>query len=142
MKKKSHKLDYNNDFDFGLIGIVTAENDYRCSWIINQNLKTNFMRSDNLVVLGNKNSEKQEFSLYTFEDEEKILKLVLIANRCENGYLLPELKNIDFLLQIYGEMPENYISSIISDLRNTPSINAVFLLEPGKLKSAGRLSLF
>ena len=139
MKKKTHKLSIKTGRDSLLIGISSHENDYRLSWAINKHLGTNLIKAENLVIYNEKYDVDQEFSLFVFEDEDNLLKYHLIANKCENGYFIPELSNIDFFLQIHGETINNYTRILLEKLKHIYIITAAFVIDPSSLKSRKRL---
>ena len=46
--------------------------------------------------------KKRSFSFYRFDDEESYTTIHLVSNRSTNGYLIPELKQMDYFLQYWG----------------------------------------
>ena len=104
---------------FSIIGISSHENDYRLSWSINEQLGLVFTRSDNVVT-----SAGNEFSCYIHEGDNQML--LLISNRCDNGFLLEKYKNIDFILKFDTELNDTATAAWISDLKKAPLISAAF----------------
>lgn len=104
---------------FSIIGISSHENDYRLSWDVNEQLKLSLVQSDN-IVSGNGN----EFTCFVHEDDQ--LTLLLISNRCDNGFLLEKHKNLDFILKINTELNETDMSEWLRNLRKVPLISAAF----------------
>lgn len=139
MKKKTHKLSVETELDSVLIGISSHENDYRISWTINKELNANFVKAENLKVNIKKYNIIQEFSLYIYENEESLNKFHLIANQCNNGFYIPELKNIDFFLQIFGEVSDEYKNELLKKLKNIDIVTGAFIIDPASLKSKKRL---
>ena len=139
MKKKTHKLTVNTEHESILIGISSHENDYRISWAINQELEANFVKAENLKVINRKLNAPQEFSLYIYENEESINKFCLIANQCDNGFYIPELKNIDYFLQIFGEVSEEYKNNLLKKIKTIDVITGAFIIDPDSLKSKKKL---
>ncbi|MFW5645331.1 MAG: IPExxxVDY family protein, partial [Bacteroidota bacterium] len=92
------KLNYEPDNEFLLLGLVSYERDYRISWDINQNLNLDLIRTDDHTLKLRSSSKEMNFSCFFFEDEDTYLNYKLLANRSEEGYLLEELKNIDYLI--------------------------------------------
>lgn len=129
MKKKVHKLILEPETGFKLIGISSHENDYRLSWALNKYLGYNFSKSENLLIQKPKHNIEQSFSVYIYNDEETFLQYQLIANNSENGFLIPELKNIDFFLKISGEYSDSIINKIVTKLKKIEIINTAFNLE-------------
>lgn len=140
MKKgKSIKLNYKPELEFSLIGISSHENDYHLSWAINKHLKLNLTRSDNLSLMNKQHEIVQEFAISSYEDEESMLLYNLISNSGEKGFLFIELRNIDYFLQIYGELSENQLITLQNQLKEMDIVSASFIIDPGSLKSPDKL---
>jgi hypothetical protein len=139
LKKKTHKLSIDAEYSSVIIAISSHENDYRLSWAINKQLGTNFVKTDNLVVFNEKYKIEQEFSLFVFEDDDNLIKYHLIANKCDNGYLIPELSNMDFFFQIYGEINADYKNRLLEKLKKINIVTGAFVIDPSLLKSGKRL---
>ncbi len=139
MKKKTHKLSINAEYSSAIIAISSHENDYRLSWAINKQLETNFVKTNNLVVFNKKYKIEQEFSLFVFEDEDNMIKYHLVANKCDNGYLIPELSNMDFFIQIYGEISADFKDRLLEKLKKINIVTGAFVIDPAILKSGKRL---
>jgi len=139
LKKKTHKLSINAEYSSAIIAISSHENDYRLSWAINKQLETNFVKTNNLVVFNKKYKIEQEFSLFVFEDEDNMIKYHLVANKCDNGYLIPELSNMDFFIQIYGEISADFKDRLLEKLKKINIVTGAFVIDPAILKSGKRL---
>lgn len=139
MSKKVHKLSSKSEFDFLLIGISSHENDYRICWAINQQLEILLTRVESLIIQNRKHSELQEFALFTYSNETAHLDYNLISNRCDNGFLVEEMKNIDFLLQVSGEIDDIFEKTLLENLKITPIITTAFVIDTNNLKSKDRL---
>ena len=116
--------------DFGLvtftiIGISSHENDYRLSWSINEQLGLAFAQCNNVVT-----SDGKEFTCFVHEDDDQML--LLISNRCDNGFLLEKLKNIDFILKFNADLNETEIEEWLRNLKNVSLISAVFTIPVSK----------
>jgi hypothetical protein len=133
-RKKTLKLNVGEEIHFSLIGISSHENDYRLVWAINNLLKFQFIRVQDLVIRHPKLGTDLEFSRYEFTDEDKYLTYCLISNRCPDGFLFPDMKNLDFLIQITGEISEPDKKGFVKKLKAVEVINACFVLEPSKIK--------
>lgn len=139
MIKKSHKLIVEDDLNFFLVGISSHENDYRLSWAINAHLKMALKRTDNLQIYNTRIKQDQEFSMYQYADPETVLHYNLIANRCDNGFLLEEMKNIDYLLKITGDANKNFADQLANKLKKIDIITTAFEIYPAELKSRKKL---
>jgi len=138
-RKKTHKLVYTPDFDFSLIAISTDEPDYRLIWHLNRSLGWQLVKQDNLVLHSPRHGLKKEFSLYACHDELTNVQYHLIANRSQNGYLLNELKNIDFVLKITGELTATSLDKITAQIKAMDVVRACFVINPATVKSRHNL---
>ena len=123
-KQNVVKLDAGPVVVFTVIGISSHENDYRLSWSINEQLGISFVQSDSLMIDG------KEFTCFVFEDDDQ--KIMLISNRCDNGFLLEKYKNFDFILKFSAELNEAEAYAWLRDLRRVPLVSAVFPIPVNK----------
>lgn len=138
-KKNVHKLTPAPSAEYILVGIASHENDYRISWALNEALNFHFTKTDNHSSFNKRLSELQEFAKYTFNADDYSPLFTLISNRCDNGFLLDELKNIDFIMKIEN-FPESFdISQFLIQLKSVQFISAVFLIDGAKLKNKDRI---
>jgi len=136
MSKLVLELEY--DFDFALFGISSHVANYRLAWGMNQLFEIDLERVDDIdLSFGPK--KKGNFSLYRFDDEESYTTFHLISNRCSTGYLIPELKQIDYFVQYWGPMSDEELGSFKDELRNIPSVLASMEIDPMELKSRNNL---
>lgn len=139
MAKKLHKLVVEDDFNFLLIGISSHENDYRISWAINQQLKIAFKRTDNIQIHNPRTGDDKEFSLYTYTDPKTHLHYDLFSNRCDNGFFLEEMKNIDYLMRISGDFIKTFPAQMVNKLKKIDILTTAFEIDPLSLKSKKKL---
>jgi len=139
MKKINLKPSPGDEKKLVLIGISSHENDYRLVWAINKALKFNFIRSENLSVHLLKYDHIAEFSRYVYNDEERFIKFFLISNRCPDNILFPEIKNIDFIIHVNGELFDNSLVDLLKSLRKVSVISGAYLLDPSKMKGLDRI---
>jgi len=136
---RKHKLEYKENFDFLLFGLSSHENDYRLVWKINQEFSLNFERGMNHKVILKKTGQETEFALYTYDDEDTFYLYYLIANKSDQGVLLEELKNIDYLIMIQGEFTEAFSNGFQIRLKKIENIHGVFKIDPATLKNRENL---
>jgi hypothetical protein len=137
-KKKIVRLQISETNGFTLIGISSHENDYRLVWAMNNAFSFQFTRIENLVIFNQKLNADLEFSRFMFLDEDKYLTYHLISNRCPDGFLFPEIKNLDYLLQITGDMDSKHLEFIVKELKRVGIVSATFMIDPKQLKDADR----
>lgn len=105
MSKEKLVLDYFED-DFLLYGIISDVKEFKLAWQLNQCFQLDFVLQEDaeLVFKGN----KKMFISYYIADEEHF-RVKLIKNRAvesegvQSPFVLPELKNYDYLLMVEGE---------------------------------------
>ena len=83
--------------------------------------------------------DHQSFSQYLYEDDESLLTFRIIANRCLDGFLIGEMKNIDFFLVILGEVNKKFKDEFIGKIDQLSIVNTAFQIDPKKLKSRQKL---
>ena len=110
---------------FTLIGISSHENHYRLSWSINEQLGYAFAQGARLATDSGK-----EFTCFVHQDDEQ--RLLLLSNRCDNGFLIEKYKNLDFILKIEGEPNEMELSAWIRNLKKVALVSAAFPIPVNK----------
>jgi hypothetical protein len=136
---KTKKLKYIPEYNFDLLGLSTSENDYKLSWLISKEFGIEFCKCKELKVFDRKNSEELCFSVFENCDKTNIWNLKLIANKGNLGYLLPELRNVDYFLMIFDKDETILLKEIIQKLKSINEISGVFIPDIQKLKSKERL---
>lgn len=131
-------LDIDFDDDFLLIGIVTQEKYYRIAWLLNQILKSDFSLKDE-IVLFQSNLPKAKFTRLDYHDEINKITYHLIENKDESHFLLPEIKNIDYLLMIKGATEFLLLHAIVDKIKKLKEVQLVTSIELKKLKSKHHL---
>jgi len=147
-----HSLGFNDFYedDFSLIGIHTTLEDYKLAYLLNKNLKINFIKSKE-----NLNFEKTEkpssFSIFNYYNKEYDSDWVLIANssKRENQtesnelllttetkiYLIPEKKKVDFFIKVSGELGFDFVTKIIDKVKNIEQVITSYPIDKNTLKS-------
>jgi hypothetical protein len=122
-----------------LFGLASHENDYRLVWKINQTFSFNFERGTSHKILSKKAGKEIEFALYTYDDEDTFYLYRFISNKCEDGVLMEELKNIDYLIMIEGDFTEAFSIGFQNRLKKIESVQGVFKIDPSSLKNKENL---
>ena len=127
------QLEINQNNESVLIGIVSAEPDYKLSLSLNRKLKISLKNADPVMVKDEPGAEKT-FSRFSFTAPSHGQGFELISNRFGKNFLVRKLRNIDFILQIHNPESPAAVEKIISVLRGTESITAVFNIDIKSLK--------
>lgn len=142
MGKKKHRLDLAIEEDFCLLGVVSDEPDYKLCWMINRSLDMNFEKQDDLQLFHRKLDEDQFFSHFSFHDNDSLITFRIIKNRTENGYFLEELKNIDYLVHIQGEISAAGISNFMHSVSELGTVRMCVPTDLSRIKNMERLLLW
>lgn len=131
-----HLLSVELEFDFLLFGLSCHEREYRLAWYINKELGLLFTCEEDLKV--HQKSVESAHAFYRHFDEDSELQIVLLQNRSSEGWVLPELKEIDFFIKVEsdGEFEEE---DFFQKLKKIPVVNACFKVDPNKLKNRENL---
>ena len=136
---KKNKLSVTLDFDFELMGILSQAPEYKLAWSINQQLKINLTRASETRIEFI-NTTDLLISYYIFETENSLLRL--IKNKSHEGtalYLLPEIKQMDYILQLYNHSGAFDSKNIFSTLAKNSEIQFITKIDIEKLKSKENL---
>ena len=139
---KKHKLELAIEEDFCLLGLVSDEADYKLSWMINRSLAMNFEKEDDLQLFHPKLKEEQIFSLFSYFDDTAMITFRIIKNRAENGYYLDELKHIDYLIHIQGEIDAARISGFMHSVSALEPVRLCVPSDLTRIKNKERLLLW
>jgi len=138
IKKSVHKLTSPTEESSVFLGISSHENDYRLSWALNEYLGFHLAKSENHQLFNPKINEEQSFTVYACI-EDPTISYRLISNRCDNGFLLEEFRNIDFILVIQSTDASFSFEALMARIKTIPFVAAVFPinLPPAKGKRRG-----
>ena len=127
------RLDIEQNNEYILIGIVSAEPDYKLSLSLNKKFRISLKNISPLRLTTDNNSEFT-FSRFSNNDDRTDLIFVLISNRSGKNYLLNKLKNIDYLLQIQTSENDVNFNFINLNLREIDTITAIFNIDINSIK--------
>lgn len=142
MGVKKHKLDLAIDEDFCLLGVVTDEPDYKLCWRINKALAMNLEKQDELQLYHRKRDTEQVFSLFQYHDNDSLVTYRIIKNISEEGYFLEELKNIDYLIHIQGEINTARLSGFMLSVGALETVRMCVPCDLSRIKNKERLLLW
>ena len=139
---KKRKLDAEFDYDFSLLGIISALKEYKLAWLINSHLdvqldkvkdiEIEFLKSQNLII-----------SNYVCESEHSILRLLKNKSVDQIGdnpaFLLPELKRFDYFILIRGFEDTFTNQELKMKISSIPRVQYVQIFPVESLKSKENL---
>ena len=137
----SKKLIVAYDFDFYLIGIVSPVREYKLAWRLNKTLGIRLVKKPDLVI----NFIHNNLIISNFKSGTEHRMYRLLKNQSEGEpfgkpyYLLPELKNFDFLLMISDESNTIVMDDMIEKIRQIPDVHYVTQTDLSQLDSKENL---
>lgn len=142
---KSQKLILNTAYieeeffeDVLLIGIVSPKPAHQLIWHLNQSVNVDFKKNHS----HEKKIKDRYFSVFSYEETNKLRENIIYCNRNDAHYLIPEAKNIDYIWLIKGGHERHYFQrDLLNLLPNISIINYVFEINPETLKSRAELIL-
>lgn len=139
---KKNKLDLIYEFDFELAGIVCNKKEYKLAWHINSALDISLSKKSDIKI---EFSNQPPIVISNFKFETEFVELELLQNKLMSGggsnpqFLMPELKQFDYLLKLKDATGELTITNVCNKLREVPLIEYVAKLDFNELKSRENL---
>jgi hypothetical protein len=135
---KKFFLDIGFDYDFVLYGIVSQETPHRLAWLINDKVKSNFIRKDDLLIYTNE-TEEINITRFYFHDELNHLDFELLSNKDGSVFWLPELRKIDYFILVKGALESFKKRKYTEPFKKIDSIQIITEINHKKLKEKERL---
>lgn len=132
-------LKFEIDLDFVLIAITTSLRDYRICHYINKYLNFDFTKTADLEVDIIQGGAPVYFSLYKYHWESSETDFYFIANKGSDGYLVPEMRKVDYFMMIKNYIADDELDKMITDLNKIQEIVAAVKIDPKKIKSRENL---
>ena len=135
MAKKLITLQFEEDYDFLLLGIFCAYRDYKLCFEINRQLEVSMERRSDLELKMEKKGSSSLFSIFSCNntDDENYF---IINNKGSNGHFLSEMKQVDYFLMIRNYSRYTNITDITKRISELKIVSVVTELDVTQLKSA------
>lgn len=124
---------------YTLVGISAQLKDYHLSFLLNKLPGFRFSRFEDLMVPLPDAGELIPFSVYFSSDEENFNSFTLLTNRSNDHFLLPSLRQTDYLLIIEGPFKKQQIETLLKALRAIPTILLAAEISTASLKQFEQL---
>ena len=137
----SKKLIVEYNFDFYLIGIVSPAKEYKLAWLLNKMLGICLIKQPDLEI----NFINNDLIISNFKAEAGNCVYRLLKNQSVGEvmgkpyYLLPELKNFDFMFMISDEGNTVMVENALEKMRQVPEIHYVLQADLSQLDSKENL---
>lgn len=132
MAIKKTKLSLKEDSDYTILGISCHLSDFRFIHYVNKIKYFNFIRHGDFDYQFKKDGEIFYFPLYYFDDQENYISFYVVSNRSEDGILMNEWKNFDYLLITKNKISDEKMKTINSDIKKISGVLAVIQLISSK----------
>ena len=139
MVMKKNKLIISYEFDFELIGLISPLKEYKMAWLLNQNLKIHLVKMEDIELEFIDNNIF--ISNFSFETGNSVFRLIKNKNLVGDSlvYLLPEMKEFDYLIMLEGQGDSFLAEEIINTLKTLSDIQYITHVDVTKLKSKENL---
>jgi hypothetical protein len=127
------QLDIDSNENYSLIGIVSAEPDYRLSLSLNKMLRIALKNSIPIEIKG-ENGNDIHFSRFSDHTGTRGYMANLISNKSGRSLLLKKLIKIDYLFQVYSYGKDFDQDKMTLSLRAIDTITAVFVIETDEIR--------
>jgi hypothetical protein len=131
-KIKRIQLNVEDNEKLLLCGIVSSEPDYKLSLALNKKMGIS-LKNKSPLNLSDESGNEISFSRFSYTSHPDDVIYNLISNRSGKLFLLKKLKNIDYIFQVHFPGSENAGTKVTSLIRETESVNAVFIIDPATL---------
>lgn len=132
-------IKFELDLDFVLVAITTQLKDYMFCFKINKQLGTDFYKIADLELPFNNDEDPFYFSRYFYLMPDTEAELYILANKGTEGFLVPEMKKVDFFLLIWNYIDDDDVKALINGLNRIPEVLVAAEVDPKKLKSKENL---
>jgi len=138
-KLAKRKLKIDPEFNFILIGIATPLLDYRMAWFINHVLFKQLAKTDDLTITDPQNRVQTAYGRFDYQEELTKSVFHLVQNKQGAICLIPELRELDYLLLVKGEYYRPRKNEMVKKIRAIEQIQAVVIIDVESLKSKNNL---
>ncbi len=134
MAKQQVLVSSEQQYDFILIGIICQHKDYRLCYELNQKLEINLVKCDDYELFFSARKTQSSFAKFGYKSPGGDT-FILLSNKDTRGTLLQEQPQLDYLLMITENQPNESHSAIVKTLKEISIILGAFALNPLELPS-------
>jgi hypothetical protein len=136
-KQKILKLDFAQELDFLLVGIISGHKDYRLCFELNKALRLRFARKDDIVIsAGKPGSSTSHARFLTGGNSSETFNLIGNRDLEHTGFFIPEMRNVDYFFLVSGYNENFNLIGVVEKMRSLEAVSGAFIIQPGDLKSA------
>ena len=142
MKLALNNADLTDGFfeETRLLGIMAPIKDYQFCWQLNNLLGLDFRINNEIEIQLTKKKRNYFFAVYEYAEKINTLVHYLYNNQFDGEYLLPELKHLDFLWLLKGDVvAEGALQELIQNIKRINGEQLVVELTNEKIKNKEHL---
>lgn len=123
-----------------LIGMMAPAKDYQLCWQINNSVGVSFRVNNGLEIRLSQQKKNFYFTVFEYTEPTTSVSHFIYNNHSKAAFLLPELKNIDFLWLIRGDYyQDKEVKALVDQLRGVETIQLVTVLNIAEIKNRKNL---
>lgn len=123
-----------------LLGIMASMKDYQFCWQLNNLLVMDFRNKNDIEIQLNKKGRKYFFAVYHCCEPTGSLSHYVYNNQFDGEYLLPELKHLDFLWLMKGDLvSDDVLENLINTVKTFNGVQLVLELTKEKIRNKQHL---
>lgn len=134
---KTLRLDIAYEYDFDLYGLVSTVKEHKLAWALNRLLGFRLIKQKDLCydLAGQEHIIISNYEYLTDFNVVRLLKNRAVGTApAKMTFLLPEIKEYDYVLQINGPLQQLYPQEFIQRLLRIPLVQYVKQFDPLTLK--------
>ncbi len=126
--------------DTKLLGIMAPIKDYQLCWNLNNMMGMDFRINNDIEIQLTKKKRNYFFAVFEFLEPTGSLSHYVYNNRFDGEYLLPELRHLDFLWLMKGDLvTEESLLQTISNIKEITGVQLVVELTNEKIRNKEHL---
>ncbi len=125
-------LDWKDEQEdsFAIIGISCHQRDYRLCWELNRVLEIELQKEEDIPGP----AKDISFSRYYYNNEDFLQDFYLLTNKIGKIFLASELKQADYILQVYGLRSEAEPDDLLQKISGIDGVLTTFTYNAENLK--------
>ncbi|MEZ5196965.1 MAG: IPExxxVDY family protein [Bacteroidales bacterium] len=132
---KKIKIDIDFSQDNFLVAISCHQKDYWIAYRLNEALKLNLKRMNDLPVFQSKMEKLVEYPLFSYEDPDTNVGYYLISNHNPESKLFPAQRTTDYLLLANGTVGASEKKVLLERIKKIPKVLTAYELELSRMKN-------
>jgi len=134
---KIRRLEIEHTYDFDLYAVVSSVKEYKLAWALNKLLDLRLIKQKDLCyeLLGKGHLLISNYLYATEYSQVRLLRNKALGTaNLKKPFLLPDIKEYDYVLQITGGLQQLYPQELIQKILRTPLVEYVCKIDPRTLK--------